>query len=176
AAAARLAAGAVPLTVAVAVADGVPRAGIEALVAAAPLPVRLLEGRTYEALRAADVSLVVSGTATLEAALLGAPMVITYRMSFLSYALARLLVRVPFIGMANLVAGREIVPELIQYRATPDRLAAAARALLEDPGARDAMQVGFSEVRARLGEPGAPARAAREILGVLRHAPLEGGC
>ena len=147
---ARLAA-AGPLTAAVAVADGVPRALVEALAAAVPLPVRLIEGRTYEALRAADVSLVVSGTATLEAALLGAPMVITYRVSFLSYALARLLVRVPFIGMANLVAGRGIVPELIQYRATPDRLAAAARALLEDQGARDAMRAGFSEVRARLG-------------------------
>ena len=176
AAAARLAAGAGPLTVAVAVADGVPHGLIEALAAAAPLPVRLLEGRTYEALRAADVSLVVSGTATLEAALLGAPMVITYRMSFLSYALARLLVRVPFIGMANLVAGREIVPELIQYRATPDRLAAAARALLEDPGARDAMRAAFSEVRARLGEPGAPERAAHEILDVLRHGLPAGGC
>ena len=175
-AAARLAAGAGPLTAAVAVADGVPRALVEALAAGTPTPVRLIEGQTYETLRAADVSLVVSGSATLEAALLGAPMVITYRMSFLSYAVARLLVRVPFIGMANLVAGRGIVPELIQYQATPDRLAAAARTLLEDPGARDAMQAGFREVRALLGDPGAPARAAREILGVLRPVPSEGGC
>jgi len=98
-------------------------------------------------------------------------MVITYRVSALSYALARLLVRVPFIGMANLVAGRGIVPELIQYQATPLRLAAAARVLLEDPAAREAMQAGFREVRALLGAPGASARAAREILGALRPAP-----
>jgi lipid-A-disaccharide synthase len=164
------------LTALVAVADGVPRALVEELAAGAPTPVRLVQGKTYEALRAADVSLVVSGTATLEAALLGAPMVITYRMSLLSYSLARLLVKVPFIGMANLVVGRGIVPELIQYDATPARLAAAARALLEDPQARDAMQEGFREVRARLGEPGAPDRAAREILGALPLAPAEAGC
>ena len=176
AAAGRLAATAGPLTAMVALADGVPRPVAERLVAVAPLPVRLLEGRTYEALRAADVSLVVSGTATLEAALLGAPMVILYRMSFLSHALVRPLVRVPFIGMANLVAGRGIVPELIQSEATPDRLAAAARTLLEDPRARDAMQAGFREVRRRLGDPGAPARAAREILGVLPLAAAERGC
>jgi len=171
AAAGRLAAEAGPLGAAVAVAEGVPRGEVEAMAAGAPLPVRLVEDRTYEVLRAADVSLVASGTATLEAALLGAPMVITYRVSALSYALARLLVRVPFIGMANLVAGRGIVPELIQYQATPLRLAAAARVLLEDPAAREAMQAGFREVRALLGAPGASARAAREILGALRPAP-----
>ncbi len=171
AAAGRLAAATGPLAAAVAVAEGVPHGVVEAMAAGAPLPVRLIEGRTYEVLRAADVSLVASGTATLEGALLGAPMVITYRVSALSYALARLLVRVPFIGMANLVAGRGIVPELIQYQATPLRLAAAARELLEDPAAREAMQAGFREVRALLGEPGASARAAREILGALRPAP-----
>ncbi len=176
AAAGRLAVQAGPLTALVAVADGVPRALVEGLAARPPLPVRLVAGCTYEALRAADVSLVVSGTATLEAALLGAPMVITYRMSSLSFALAALLVRVPYIGMANLVAGRGIVPELIQWRATPARLADAARALLEDPKAREAMQAGFREVRERLGEPGAPARAAQEILGLLRPASSEAGC
>ncbi len=175
-AAAHLAATCGPLTILVAVADGVPLSLVEGLVAGAPLPARPVQGHTYEVLRAADVSLVVSGTATLEAALLGAPMVITYRMSSLSFALAALLVRVPYIGMANLVAGRGIVPELIQWQATPARLAAAARALLEDPRAREAMQAGFGEVRARLGEPGAPARAAREILAVLRPASMEAGC
>jgi lipid-A-disaccharide synthase len=175
-AAARLAADCGPLAAVVAVADGVPLALVEGLVAGAPIAVRLVQGHTYEVLRAADVSLVVSGTATLEAALLGAPMVIAYRMSTLSFALAALLVRVPYIGMANLVAGRGIVPELIQWRATPGRLAAAARALLEDPRAREAMQAGFREVRARLGDPGAPARAAREILAVLRPASVEAGC
>lgn len=176
AAAGRLVGEAGPLTVVVAAAEGLPRAWVEGLLAGAPFPVRLVEGQTYEVLRAADVSLIASGTATLEAALLGAPMVITYRTSFLSYVLARLLVRVPFIGMANLVAGRGIAPELIQYDATPERLAAAARSVLEDPEARDAMQAGFREVRARLGEPGAPARAAHEILGILRVATAQGGC
>jgi lipid-A-disaccharide synthase len=176
AAAGRLVAEDAPLAVVVAVAEGVPLPLVEAIVAGYPFPVRLVEGRTYETLRAADVSLVVSGTATLEAALLGAPMVITYRTSLLSYAMARLLVRVPFIGMANLVAGRRIVPELIQSEVTPGRLAAAARSLFKDARAREAMQAGFREVRARLGAPGAPARAAREILGVLRHAPSAGGC
>jgi lipid-A-disaccharide synthase len=118
-------------------------------------------------MRAADLLLAVSGTVTLEAAILGTPMIITYRLAALSWLLARLLVRVRFIGLPNLVANEAIVPELIQFQATPDRLAAAAAAILESPERQTRMRGALAAVRARLGTPGAAERAAREILALL---------
>jgi lipid-A-disaccharide synthase len=114
---------------------------------------------------AADLLLVASGTATLEAAYYGAPMVVLYRLSSVSYAVARLLVRgVSHISLPNIVAGREIVPEFIQGRATADAVATAALGLLEDDVARAAQRAALLEVRVRLGEPGAGLRAARAVL------------
>jgi lipid-A-disaccharide synthase len=95
-------------------------------------------------------------------------MVIVYRLAPLTYALARLIVRVPFIGMPNLIAERRVVPELIQHEVTPARIAAAARQLLEDPQAYRLVQDGLREVRRRLGPSGAAERTAEIILDMLK--------
>jgi lipid-A-disaccharide synthase len=138
---------------------------VEAAVRAAALPVHVLPGPAYRVMAAADLLLVASGTATLEAACYGAPMVVVYRLSAPSYGLARLLVRgVSHISLPNILAGREVVRELIQGRATGDAVAAAALALLDDEEARAAQRAALLEVRARLGEPGASRRAARAVL------------
>ena len=127
-------------------------------------PINLVSGRTYEVMAAADTLLIASGTATLEAALLGAPMVICYRVSRLTELLARALTRVRWIGLPNLVSGRAVVPELIQGEVTGARLAEEAARLLEDPVAATAQRAAFKDLRARLGEPGVGRRAARAVL------------
>ena len=120
---------------------------------------------------AADLAVVASGTATLECALLECPMVVVYRVARLTYAIARMLVRgVRHIAMPNIVAGREIVPELIQDQADAPHIAATARAVLETPGRRDAMVADLRAVRAQLGRGGAAARAADIAVEMLSRA------
>jgi lipid-A-disaccharide synthase len=123
----------------------------------------VVEGETYNGLAAADAALVSSGTATVEAALLDAPMVVVYRVSPLTATLAKPLVRTPFFAMPNLIAERKIVPELVQDDFTPDRVAAETLQLLQDPNARRTLRTGLAEVRKRLGPPGAVDRAAESI-------------
>lgn len=130
--------------------------------------VRVVQNDTYNLIHAADLALVASGTATLETALLERPMVIVYRLSPLTYVLARLIVRVPFIGMPNLIAEQRVVPELIQGEVTPERIAAEAKLLLEDPHRYCIVQTGLREVRRRLGEGGAAERTANLIVKMLR--------
>jgi lipid-A-disaccharide synthase len=138
---------------------------VEAAVRGARLPVEVLPGEAYRVMAGADLLLLSSGTATLEAACYGAPMVVLYRLSWVSYGVARALVRgVSHISLPNIVAGREVVPELIQGRATPAAVAAAALSLLENDGAWAAQRQALLEVRARLGEAGAGLRAARAVL------------
>jgi lipid-A-disaccharide synthase len=131
-------------------------------------PVALATGQTHAVLGACDVAIVASGTATVEAALLDAPMVVVYRLSPLTYLLGRRLVKVPHFAMVNLIAGRRVVPELIQHEFTPARVAAEVEALLDSgsPAVRE-MREGLAEVRSRLGGPGASERAALAVLGLL---------
>jgi len=143
------------------------RQAVEAAVAASGVPVRIIQGRTHEVVRAANLVLAVSGTVTLETAILGTPLIITYRLGLLSALVMRLLITVKFIGLPNLVAERSIVPELIQFDATPERLAAEALSLLASPERLAAMRRALAEVRGRLGERGAALRAAREVLALL---------
>jgi lipid-A-disaccharide synthase len=139
----------------------VSRAAVEALIERAALPVTVIAGDTYDLMAAADLAIVTSGTATLECALLECPMVVVYRLARLTYALGRLLIRgVQHIAMPNIVAGREIVPELLQGAATGPAIAAAAREILDTPGRRAAMIEDLRAVRTRLGRGGAAARAA----------------
>jgi len=127
--------------------------------------VRVVSGETYRVMAGADLLLVASGTATLEAAWFGTPMVVVYRVSPLSSLIGRLVVRgVRHISLPNILAGREIVPELVQGAATSAAMAREALALLDDPGARARQLDALREVRARLGQPGATERAARSIL------------
>ncbi len=134
------------------------------------LPVRLVRGATHALVGAADLGLVASGTATVEAALLGTPMVVVYRVSWPSYLIGRPFVRVPHYAMVNLVAGRRIVTELIQRDFTPERVAAEALALLGDPDRAARMREDLAEVRRQLGEPGASARAAQAVREELERA------
>ena len=121
----------------------------------------------YDAVAAADAAAVASGTATLETALLGVPMVIVYRMSRLTFALARRLARVPHIGMANLIAGARVVPELVQGDCTPRTIAAELRRILTEPATAQRMRQALAGVRERLGPPGAIARAAAAAWGMI---------
>jgi lipid-A-disaccharide synthase len=128
--------------------------------------VEIVENATYDVLAAADAALVCSGTATLEAALLGTPMVVCYRISFPTAAIASLLVRARWVSLPNNILGRAVVPELVQYRLTLTRLEAAALTLLRDAEAREAQRAAFAELRQVLGEPGVAERAARAVLDV----------
>ncbi len=150
-----------------AVASTLDRDHIETTVRAHSAAIRVVQGDTYNITHAADLAVVASGTATLEVALLERPMVIVYRLAPVTYALARLFVRVPFIGMPNLIAERQVVPELIQGAVTPERIATEARRLLTDARAYSVAQDGLREVRTRLGEPGAAARAADLVFNLL---------
>lgn len=123
---------------------------------------------TYNLIAAADVALVTSGTATVECALLGCPMVVVYRMSPLSYALVRRLVKVPFIAMPNLLLGRRAVPELVQHDACAPRMAAEVARLVAEPEDRRQTAQALSEVAALLLRPGAAARAAELALETMR--------
>jgi lipid-A-disaccharide synthase len=139
----------------------VSRAAVEALVARSEVPVAVVAGDTYDLMAAAELAIVTSGTATLECALLEVPMVVVYRLARLTYALGRLLIHgVRHIAMPNIVAGREIVPELLQDAASGPAIAAAAREILETPGRRTAMIEDLRAVRTRLGRGGAADRAA----------------
>jgi lipid-A-disaccharide synthase len=129
--------------------------------------VRVVEDASYDALAGADLSIVSSGTATVEAALLDAPMIVIYRLAPLTAGIARLLVRTPMFAMVNLIAGRKVVPELVQNDFTPERLASEAVRLLDLPEARTEIRQGLAEVRTKLGPPGAVERAADLIAGML---------
>jgi lipid-A-disaccharide synthase len=119
-----------------------------------------VEDSTYNALAVADCGIVASGTATVEAALLGTPMVVVYRVAPLTASILRHMIRTPHIGMVNLIAGKRICPELIQDDFTPAAVEKEARRLLESSAARDEMKAGLAEVRAKLGPGGAIERAA----------------
>jgi lipid-A-disaccharide synthase len=130
--------------------------------------IEVLEERTHEIMAAADALLIASGTATLEAALLGAPMVVCYQVSRLTEAISRLLIRIPWISLPNIVSGRAVVPEILQQEVSGERLAAEAERLLVDPEASEAQRRAFGEIRGRLGERGVGRRAALAVLQVAR--------
>ena len=147
----------------------------EGLSAPRPLPqngpgITIISGQAYQALGAAHVAVVASGTATVEAALAGVPTVIVYRVSPLTFALARRLVRVEHMGMANLLAGERVFPELLQDDFTPERLAHEVLSLIQDPGRIEAVRRGLATVIRRLGGPGASARAARVAVELITSA------
>lgn len=130
--------------------------------------VELVRETGYDRRSAMDLVLSSSGTATLENALLGLPMVVMYKLSWPTYAIARAIVKVPHIAMANLLAGKGLVPEFIQHEATPEKIAAAAVQLLEDPRRYAKLRADLLALREGLGKPGAASRAAEEILAELR--------
>lgn len=163
----RLAASLPNLKVLVRLAPSLAIAPVEAAVVRAGLEARVIGGGDPRPVRAADLALVAAGTATLETALLGTPMVVLYRVSWLTYVIARRLVAIPSIVLVNLVAGRPIVPEFIQEKLRIDDVEREARRLLTDTAARRGQLAELARVRERLGGHGAAARAAGAILAEL---------
>jgi lipid-A-disaccharide synthase len=141
---------------------------LHSLLRESPVPVSVAKDQASEVMAASDVLLVASGTATLQAAVVGTPMVLLYKTTWPTYWIARLLVMVKWIGLVNLVAGRSIVPELIQDEATAERLGQEVRRLLTDQRAYHDMKDGLRQVRESLGEPGASRRAAEVVLAECR--------
>lgn len=156
-----------PLRLILAVAETVEQEAVKRMCDEAGLDVRLVMRDPDGVMAASDLLFIASGTATLQAAIIGTPMVIAYRLPWFTYLLARLLVRVDSIGLANIVAGRPFIPELIQHRATPRNLADEARRILDDVSYRDGMRAEMARVRSLLGAPGASARAAAVVLDQL---------
>ena len=152
--------------------------GVEVVVAVAPnlrrelfdfyrppnAQLQYVENATHEVMKNADLAIVTSGTATLETGCLETPMIVVYRTSWLTYLVARLLVRVKNIGLVNIVAGRQIVPELIQGNATVRKIVETARELLNDEGLRSTMKKDLSAVRGLLGSKGASLNVANAVL------------
>jgi lipid-A-disaccharide synthase len=137
------------------------------LAAMTPPPV-FVHNRTDDVLAACDVAITASGTATVQCALHERPMVVVYRLSSMTYQLAKRFVRVDHIAMPNLVAGRRVVPELVQDAFTPEAVAAEATKLLRDAALHAQTVAALHQVRERLGGSGASARAADAVLGVVR--------
>ena len=138
------------------------------LIAAAGGAAAMVSGQADDVLAAADVALVASGTVTVQAALHECPMVVVYRLSPLTYRLGKPFVRVDTYAMANLVAGRRVVPELIQEAFTPAAVAAEALRVLDDPAHAARVRAQLREVRTRLGGPGASRRAAEAVIAVAK--------
>ncbi len=146
--------------------DSAREAQVRAIAGAFPLETTM--GQTSALLKRARFCMVASGTATLETALYRVPMAVLYRVTPVTYALARLLVRIEFIAMVNILAGKSVVPEFIQHKAKANLIVPAALRLISDSPERQSMLDGLDSVRKTLGGPGASERAAHEILASAR--------
>jgi lipid-A-disaccharide synthase len=134
---------------------------------AAGLEVKVTSSYGYDALKYSDLAIACSGTATLEAALLETPMIVIYKLALFSWALGRLIVKVPYISLANLIAGSQVVPEFVQSAVDPEMLAREAASILSDDTRRRHMIAKLAEVKERLGSGGASARAAQEAISLM---------
>jgi lipid-A-disaccharide synthase len=140
---------------------------VENIVKRYPVQIAVVPNAMYDILAAADLAIVASGTATLEAGLMETPMIIIYRVSRLTFFFGKLFIKVKNIGLVNIIAGKTIVPELIQNEANPQRLAELADQLLDDLNARARMKLALSRIKSQLGAPGAAERAARLVVNLV---------
>lgn len=134
----------------------------------ADIDLHIFKGNTYDVMAAADLILIASGTATLEAAIVGTPMVMTYRMAPLTYLIGRMLVNLEFGSLPNIIAGKGIIPELVQVDATGERMAEECLRLLCENKRIEKMREDLQKVKETLGGPGASKRAAEIVLKVLK--------
>lgn len=148
--------------------------GLRVIVHAAPTvdlaqrkcPFEIVRGSSFDVFRAADIALCKSGTTTLEAAIAQCPMAVAYRTGAISYAIARRVVKIPYIGLVNVVAGREIAREFVQGALEPKAVADELSRLMDDGPYRAAQRAALLEVRIKLGTPGAASRVANMISGL----------
>ena len=131
------------------------------------LEIKLIEGRSYDAIEASDLMIIKSGTGTLEATILQKPMIITYKASFITYLITRFLIKLPYIGLVNVIAGKKIVPEFLQYNARANLIAKEAISILEDSSKANEIKKQLRAIKEKLGEPGANERAAEAVLKFL---------
>jgi lipid-A-disaccharide synthase len=151
------------------VAPGLQREEIEKLLRGSKVAISVVDNSIYEVISTAHLVVVASGTATLETALLSTPMVIIYKMSPVSYMIGKKLVKVPYIGMANIMAGKKVVPELIQDEATADNITAKVAHLLTDNHYYQSVCEDLTSIKQELGKPGASKRAAQIAVSMLLH-------
>ncbi len=156
------------------VAQTLDRSDVEAALTGRHLPVTLVEGNIYDAANACDAVLAVSGTVTLQIALAGTPMAIVYRMAPLTYAIGKRLVKVPHIGLANIVAGEGVVKEFIQEAASAENLAGEVLEILGSSRYSGEIRAGLATVRERLGAPGCSQRVARMLASLMTEKAVQG--
>ena len=128
-----------------------------------PLGIQLIQGETYDVMNSCDTLIIASGSATLEAGILGCPMVIVYKLNPLTYWLARLWIKIPFVGLVNIVAGEGVVPELIQHKVTAENISSEVLAMLRTPEKEQAVRERLRKIRKSLGEPGVMKVVAKRI-------------
>jgi len=140
---------------------------VESLMGSVNLPVTIAENLTYDVMRHSDLLLITSGSATLECAILGTPFLVLYRTNFWTYLVAKSLINIPHIALANVVAGKKIVPEFIQMKAVPQRIADEMYDIMNDQHRYKTIQNELEKVKGKLGEEGASKKAAQIVTGML---------
>jgi lipid-A-disaccharide synthase len=147
---------------------GRPGKDYEPALKAAGVEYRLVEGDLHNIVAASDLAIAASGTVTLETAIVGTPLIIVYKANPITYLLYKIVNRAPFLGIVNIIAGREVAPEFLQADMTPGNISAKALELLGDGAKLQSMREGLAAVRSSLGAPGASLRAANAILPLIK--------
>jgi len=129
--------------------------------------IKIVEGHQYDAMNACDICIVTSGTATLEVAILNKPMVIIYKTSLFTWIIAKLFIKIPHLGLVNIIGKGEVVPELLQYAATGENIAKEVKKMIDSEEISDTIRTSLSHVRSMLGAPGASKNTAEEILRII---------
>lgn len=157
-----------PVQFIIPVAPGLDWGEVQNLVGSKRENIRVVENNIYDVMRISDVVIVASGTATIEAAIMGAPMIVVYRVSPFTYLLGKMLIKVKNIGMVNIIAGKTVVPELIQKDVTPEKITSTVAQILNNPSKQEEMKKELSSVKEKIGNPGASFRAAQIIINLLQ--------
>ncbi len=147
--------------------SSIDRTWLENIIQSSRLAVKVIDDDTYQVRRQLALAYVASGTATLEMAYLGIPMLIMYKVNALSYQMAKRLVKIPYIGLANIVSGQKVVPEFVQDAVEPSGIAAQTEKYLHNPAELKAIKDTLLQIKDKLGAPGASLRAAQEIVVIL---------
>jgi len=161
-----------PVQFIIPVAPGLDLGEVQNLVGSNRENIRVVENNIYDVMRISDVVIVASGTATIEAAIMGAPMIVVYRVSPLTYLLGKMLIKVKNIGMVNIIAGKTVVPELIQKDVTPEKITSAVVQILENPSKQEEIKKELNSLKEKIGKSGASFRAAQIIISLLQRYTL----